>query len=145
MPRTFSLAAVLAFRQQKEEAEERALAAIAYQVGQVQATLRRLQQEIDQTNEARAREKDRVHTGAQTHANYAKCKVLREAEQELREQLKALEERRREQQARYLGVRSGRETLSELKEQQGKDWDTEVQTREQKSLNDLFNARRSRV
>ena len=144
MPRTFSLAAVLALRQQKEEAEERALTAVTLQMGQVQATLRRLQQEIDQINEARAREVNSVDSGAQTRANYAKCQVLREAEQELREQLKALESDRQEQQARYLRARCDREALVELRDQREEAWQAEVRTREQKILDDLFNAHRTR-
>ncbi len=144
MPHTFTLAAVLAVRQQKEEAEERALAAIALQVQQIQLALDRLEREITQHAEVRAREVHTLLPAAHHQASHARFTMLRAAQGELRDQMEAAETLRKEQQARYRVARSNREMLTELDQQQRAAWETELKTREQKQLDDIFSARRSR-
>ena len=144
MPRTFPLAAVLSLRQQKEEAEERTLAARAAQVQQVRASLTRLEHELAQCAEVRAREVQTVLTGAHLQASYGRLNLLRDAQKELLEQMRVAEALRAEQQVRYLAAKGNREMLTELKETHQSAWDAEMQSREQKRIDDLFAARRLR-
>lgn len=144
MPRTFALKAVLAVRQQKEDAEERTLASLAAQENQIRTAIARIDQELARLQVARANEVQTLQLGAQHQASFAKWKSLREAQAGLRAQLEALESRRLEQQARYLTARSDREMLTELQQKQRAAWDAETKLREQKRIDDLFNARRRR-
>ncbi len=144
MPPPFPLAAVLALRQQKEEAEERALAAIAKQKEELQSSLQRLQHELAQTAAARAHEVHTVCSAAQHQAAYARYKLLCDVQAELNVQMHALEVRQREQRASHLAARNAREMLSALRSQQAAVWEKEQQVREGKRLDDLFAARRLR-
>lgn len=144
MPRSFALASVLALRQQKEEAEERALASANAQVQQAMANLARVNHERAQSASARVGEVHAVRAAAHHHASYARDKFLHEAQAELRTQLTAAETRRDEQRRLYLAARTNREMLAELKQKQMSHWDTELRVREQKRTDDLFNARRPR-
>lgn len=144
MPRTFPLAAVLALREQKEQAEERALMAIGADIQQVQLALSRVRQELAQSAALRAREIETVRSGAQHQANYARHKVLYDAQADLLGQIQQLELRRRDQQAVYLAAKAAREMLTELEKQGRAAWNLEEQRRDQRRLDDLFTARRLR-
>ncbi len=144
MPPPFSLAAVLALRQQKEEAEERALAAMAKQKEELQASLQRLADELTQAAATRAQEVHLVRSAAQHQAAYARYKLLYDAQAELHAQRHALEVRQREQRALHLAARTAREMLSALRSQQAAAWEKQQQVREGKRLDDLFAARRLR-
>lgn len=144
MPRTFTLAAVLALRQQKEEAEERALAAISAQVQQIRSALERVAQETTRHAQERAREVHSLLAAAHHQASHAQLLLLRRAQAEWNEQLDAAERLRHEQQARYVEARSQREMLSELQQQQRAAWEDELSDREQKRLDDQFASRRLR-
>ena len=144
MPRRFPLAAVLAIRQQKEAAEERALLAINTQIQQVQAALGRVRQELTQSAALRAREIETVRNGAQLQSNYARHNVLADAQTELVGQIQALELRRLEQQTVYLAAKAGREMLTELRQEAQTAWEIDEQKRDQRRLDDLFTARKLR-
>ena len=137
----FSLAAVLALRQQKEDSEERALAAIARQKEELQTALLRLQQELAQAASARAHEVQTVRSAAQHQAAYTRYQLLCDAQTELHTKIGALERQQREQRVLHLAARSARETLSALRTQQAAAWEKEQQARAAKRLDDLFAAR----
>ncbi len=140
----FSLAAVLALRQRREEAEERILAALGAQRQEVEKTLLRVAHELRLWNQARASDIGSVHSGAMQQASYARYEVLCVAQSQLQEQLRSLEAQRLLQQQVYLAARSGRKMLTELQTQQRDTWEADMQRREAQRLNDLFNARRTR-
>lgn len=138
MARAFTLETVLRLRQHKEEAEERALAALGNQRQRVEATLARVHQELRQWTEERVREVGSASTGTAQHSSFARLNALKNAQMQLEAQLKSLEEQRLEQQATYLSARSAREMLSELKRQQRNATCATEQRREQRQLEDLM-------
>ncbi len=144
MPHAFPLEAVLRLRKHKEDAEERALAALAAHRQQVETTLGRVRQQMRQWTEDHAREKGSAGTGATQQGSYARLAALRDAERQLEEQLADLRRRSLEQQSAYLAARRARETLTELKQNQQDSWNTAEQRREQRRLEDLFLGRWSR-
>lgn len=144
MPRLFPLAAVLAIRQQKEDAEERALAAIAAEVQGMRAALAHVERELREHAAGRARDPQALHLGVHHQALEARSRALGHAKAQLSEQLQILEARRAEQQTRYLAARSAREMLTELRQAQRIAWEDEMAHREAKRVDDLFTARRLR-
>ncbi len=144
MAHRFPLAAVLALRQRKEEQEERALAAIATQRGQVQATLERVRHELGQEANVRAGEVGTARNGATHQVSYARYKLLSEAQQQLLIQLETLQTRRLEQQEVYVAARGGREMLTTLQQKGQSAWEAEQERRDQRRLDDLFTARHAR-
>lgn len=144
MTRHFPLQAVLAIREQKEAAEERTLAAIAGQIAQRRAALALLDQEIRSVQALRANPVLAVTLAAEHQAAFARIQALREARQQMQLQIEALERGRLEQQARYIATRNDREMLNELLQKQIRAWELVERRAEQKRVDDLFNARRSR-
>ena len=144
MPRVFALAAVLSVRQQKEVAEERELAARNAELQQVRSALARLEQELALWAETRAGEVNALFPAAHHQASYAQARLLREAEADLREQLRSAEAMRAEQLSRYMEARRDREMLTDLQQKHESAWNTQLQSREQRRIDDLFAARRPR-
>ena len=144
MPRTFSLAAVLAVRRQKESAEERALAAAAVKVTESRTALDHLEEQVRQMADARARAGGTVYMAVHLHAEDARWKALGQARAHLLREIDSLETKRLEQQARYLDARRDREMLTELQQKQKIAFEAELQSREQKRIEDLFTARHLR-
>ena len=144
MPHKFSLAAVLSVRQQKEEAEERALTAVLAEANSLRLAIARAEQQMVQHASARAREVSNAHSAAHHQATQARWRMLRDTRGNLLGQLHALEQRLAEQQVRYLRARSDREMLTELKTQGRASWEAEMRSREAKQIDDLFAARRLR-
>ena len=144
MQRAFPLAVVLALRQQKEAAEERALMAIGARINEIRLSAGRLQQEIAKHSEARANEVQTVQSAAQHQAFEARWRALRQLQSELEKQLGSLEAKRLEQQKVFLAARRDREMLTELQGDHKAAWDAKVQAAEQKLVADAFAARRAR-
>ncbi len=140
----FALSAVLALRQQKEEAEECALASIGRELQQVRAARARVEAEMAQTTQGRQGEVQQLLPGAHHHAAYARFRMLQEAATALDQQQAALETKRDGQQALYLKAKADREMISDLKEKQKNAYEREVERREQKRMDDLFAARHAR-
>lgn len=145
MPRQFTLAAVLTIRQQKEEAEERALGAISGRVAEMRAAIARVEQERVRHGTVRASEVSAVHSAAHHLATANRWKALGDARANLLSELKQLELQRSEQLATYLKARGDREMLTELRSKQRAAWNAEVETHEAKRVADLFAARHHRV
>ena len=144
MPHKFPLAAVLSVRQQKEEAEERALTAILAEANRTRLAITRAEQQIAGHANTRAREVLSSHNAAHHQAAQARWIMLRDTRQALLQQLQTLEQRRAEQQARYLRARSDREMLTELKARGRASWEAESNAGEARRMDDLFAARRQR-
>ena len=141
MPRPFPLSAVLAIRQQKEEAEERALGAIGARVAEVRAAVARIEAELVRHGAERASELSATHLAAHHVAAGNRWKMLRETRANLLNGLQKLESQRSEAMARYLAARSDREMLTELRAKQRDAWNAELADREAKQIADLYAAR----
>lgn len=144
MAHIFSLESVLRLRKHKEDAEQRALGALGAQRQQVETMLGRVQHELRQWTDERSREVGRAGSGVTQHSTYARLSLLRETRTQLEHQLKSIETLRREQQTKYLAARSGREMLTELKQQQQAASEAAEDRREQRQLEDLLLGRWSR-
>ena len=141
----FALSAVLALRQQKEEAEERVLVLIGRELQQVRTARARVESEMVQTDQGRLGEVQQLLSGAHHHAAYARYRMLQEAAAALDKQQAALEAKRGGQQALYLKAKADREMISDLKEKQELIFEREAQRREQKRMDDLFASRHARA
>ena len=144
MPRHFPLAAVLAVRQQKEDAEERALTAVLAEMNGLRVAVARAEQVMVQHANERFREVLGSHSAAHHQSSQARWTLLRNTKQSLQQQLQTLELRRAEQQVRYLKARCDREMLTELEVQGRAFWEAEQEMREAKRMDDLFASRRLR-
>lgn len=141
MPRRFPLSAVLTVRQHKEDAEERALRTLAAGIAEVHAAVSRIDRELVNHRSARASEIAAVHSAAHHLAVQNRWRVLQDARASLLSELQQLEQKKREQMARYLLARSDREMLTELRTKQREAWHAEIEDRELKRVADLFAAR----
>ena len=141
MPRHFPLTAVLAVRQQKEEAEERALGAIGAKIAEMRTAIARVEAELVRHGTMRASEISAVHSAAHHVAAGNRWKRLGETRANLLSGLQQLELQRSDQMARYLAARSDREMLTELRAKQREAWNAEVADREAKHIADLYAAR----
>lgn len=138
MADAFSLAAVLRLRQHKEDMEERVLLSLAAHRQQVDTTLARVRRQLLLWAEDRNREVGHVGSGNMQQGSYAKLALLREAEQQLLQQLADLQKRSAEQQVVYLDARRAREVLSSLEEAQHTEHELAQDRREQRRLEDLL-------
>ena len=141
MPRAFSLSAVLAFRQQKETSEERALTAILATERETRSQLATLERELVQITARRARETNTVQVAAHHQAVDARVLQLRDIQNHVRARLHTVSMERQEQYGRYLAARAGREMLTQLREQRQTECKLQAERMEQKRVEDLFTSR----
>lgn len=140
----FSLAAVLAIRQQTEQQQERLLTAILHELAAARDTVHRIEDELRKVRT------DRVHAAPQNlqavslHERYARIRVLEEGHTEMLARVAEMEARRNAQQQIYLAARRDRDLLEELESRQRASFAVEASRREQKRMDDLFLARRLR-
>lgn len=140
----FSLATVLAVRYQREQAEERALADLNFQIQQTQTAVERIDADLAKTSEKRVRDVQQLLDGAHFHASYARLQLLQRGRGELLEHLQVLGQRRAQQQQAYFAALRAREMLSDLEGKQRVAYMVAATRREQKRSDDLFLARRLR-
>ena len=138
----FKLDAVLRFRESVERSEEAALHRIASEIAQVEVEL----QQVD-ANQVRLREQRDQDLARKLPAVYLLELAERELElkntaDQLRSRRQQLETKRRQQLAIYQTAHRERQILSELRDQQRHSYQVEQGRREQKTLDDLFLARR---
>jgi hypothetical protein len=139
-----SLRVVLAVRRRKEEAEERALAALNQQIQRAEAEAERLQTEIAAVGTSRREEIQQLLNGAHhQHSEARYTHLLQQCSMALAE-AKRLDGLRVDQMAAYLAAKCGREVISELQERRTSAYQADLQGREQKRNEDLFLARRAR-
>ncbi len=142
MAKQFALSAVLAVREQRELAEERALARINAQCNELQNVLRELAKHVDCEAAARLKQVGGTQPAAHHLASERQLTALRTAQADMHKQLLALEQRRKQQQEQYLAAHSGREMLTDLKKQALEKWEKDENVQEQKRLQDFFLSRR---
>lgn len=140
----FSLSTVLAFRRQKEQAEERLLLHLGLQMQQAEADIGRISVDIARSTEERAREIQQTFNAAHHQTHYARYQLLQNGRSELQTQLSTLRTRHGQQQAIYLASRRDREMLSDLEAKQRRAYRVELDRAETKRNDDLYLSRRLR-
>jgi flagellar export protein FliJ len=135
----FSLSGVLRLRESLERAELQRLQAIAQSVAVARAEIESLEKDLDA---ARRRTFDTVvaigATGAELHFEIARESALNALRSELLKRLADLEQKRKEQQARYLQARMQREILSNLYKRQHAEYQRDQSRRMQQRVDELF-------
>ena len=138
MRNVFPLETVLRVRPHNEDTQARALAGLGIERQKLDSMLARVRKELQQWASARYRDIGSVATGTVQHSMYARLSLLKSTEEQVLAQLASLEIRRRELQSRFLAARSGREMLTELKQQKQAMHALADQRREQRQLEDLL-------
>jgi flagellar export protein FliJ len=135
----FTLNGVLRLRLSLERAELQRLHAIAADVAQARAEIESLEQEREA---AQRRVSETVTASGMTGAEL-QFEAAREAARgvlraQLMQRLSDLEQKRKEQQARYVHARMQREIISNLYERQLAEYKLEQSRREQQRIDELF-------
>lgn len=145
MGRPFPLIAVLRLREQKEQAEERALLVISADLQQIRDALTRVEQEMKRFGDVRQQLTQGVIRAAQHQMLALQWRSLLEADAQLRSRLQSLETSRAAQQQCLLVARRNREMLSELSKQHHHRAEEEANRTERKRIDDFFSARSARA
>jgi flagellar export protein FliJ len=140
----FALDPVLRFRKTVEEREEAALKKIAYELTLVFEELELTERKILESEIGRAGQVFQRLNAFQLQAYYNEVNALKHRRKELEGQIAKLEEARAEQMNIYEAARRDRELLTDLQDQKRTVYEIEKNKREQKMLDDIYLARRSR-
>ena len=140
----FSLAAVLALRQQREQQEERALTAVLHELAAARETVGRIEGELRRVRAEHAQIAPQSLQAVALHERYARIHVLEQGRQEMLARVAELGVRREAQQQIYLTARRDRDLLDDLRTRQRAAFAVEATRSEQKRMDDLFLARRLR-
>jgi flagellar export protein FliJ len=135
----FTLNGLLRLRESLEKAELQRLQAMAAAVARMRAELESLEETM---NAARRRAADAVSGAGMTGAEL-QFEISREAawnvlRREVQKRLADLEQKRKEQQARYMQVRMQREIVSNLYQRQLAEYQLEESRRAQQRVDELF-------
>jgi flagellar FliJ protein len=140
----FSLATVLRVRGIIEEREEGILQRILFDISTIYQDLERTDALLAESNASRHAEVFKPCIGLQIHASYGQVKELKQRRQNLARQAQKLEQARDAQIILYQAARRDREMITDMLEKKRTAHDKGVNLREQKALDDNYNARRSR-
>jgi flagellar FliJ protein len=140
----FPLATVLRVRGIVEEREERLLQQIMIEISQAQEVLARTNVQIVESDALRLADILKPSIGHQLHASYGVVHQLKQSRKDLEEQLQKLEQLRGKQLMVYEAARRGREMLTDMRQEQRGEYDSDMARREQKTLDDNHIARRGR-
>jgi flagellar export protein FliJ len=144
MPFEFPLATVLRIRESREKREERALQKLQLDISRVSHQIEELSAEITRAHDVRDQAMRRPIAASQLHSLLGASEVFVEKRKALLHQLQMLEQEREQQTEVYRSAHRDREMLTEmLTEQQGL-YEQEQVRIQQKSLDDVFMARRHR-
>jgi len=140
----FPLAAVLRVRGIIEEREEGILQKILFDISKVFDTLERTHTRLSESETTRYAEILKPSTGLQLQASYGEVKTLKQLRKDLEAQIEKLERVRDEQLIVYQAARQNREMLTDMCEKQRIIYNSDLNKREQKTLDDNYIARRGR-
>jgi len=140
----FPLATVLRVREILEKREERALQAIQLEMAHVLRKIEELRAEIAQGHTAREVAMREPIPAAQLNMLIWATQAAVEKREALLRHLQVLEKRRDQQMTLYKFAHRNRETLTEMEDKQRSAFDQEEARLLQKSLDDIFIARRHR-
>jgi flagellar export protein FliJ len=144
MPFRFSLATVLQIRESLEKREERALQKIQIEMARVLHQIEELNAEIAKSHKMREQEMAQPIPASHLHMLLWQVQAAGEKRVMLFQNLLALEQQRDQQIKVYQQAHRDRETLTDMSNQQRDLYEQEQARGEQKSLDDIFMARRHR-
>ena len=134
----FTLKGLLRLRLSLERAELQKLQALAAAVAAARAEIESLEKEMEARRLAFAAVLAGGLTAAEWHFEIAREASLLALRAELLKKLADLEEKRKQQQARYMQALRQREILSNLRERQLDAYELEESRREQQRVDELF-------
>jgi flagellar export protein FliJ len=140
----FPLATVLRVRGIIEEREEGILQKILFDISQTFDSLERIEAQIAESDAARLADILKPSFGRDLHASYGEVKDLKQCRKELEAQIKKLEQARDVQLLIYEAARRDREMLTDMRQKKRTAYESDMSRSEQKTLDDNYNARRSR-
>lgn len=140
----FPLATVLRVRGIIEEREESILQKILFDISQTFDGLERIEVQIAESDAARLAHILKPSFGRDLHASYGEVKDLKQRRKELEAQIQKLEQARDVQLLIYEAARRDREMLTDMRQKKRTAYDSDLSRGEQKTLDDNYNARRSR-
>jgi flagellar export protein FliJ len=140
----FSLAAVLLVRENAKKREEQALHTIQLEISRVARQIEELDSDLASTHNARERAMQQPIPAAQLHSFLHRAQTIAETKKTLLHRLHALEVDRERQMKIYQAAHRDLETIVEMFDEQRKAHDQEQDRTEQKTLDDIFAARRPR-
>jgi flagellar export protein FliJ len=140
----FSLDTVLRVRGILEEREERMLQKILFEISQTLETLARTDAEIVESNASRRADILKPLIGHHLHASYGEVKELNKSRKNLEEQIEKLKQLRDRQVTVYEAARRNREMLTDMRKEKRSAYESDLDRRDQKTLDDNYIARRGR-
>lgn len=141
MPRPSALQTVLVLRRHREDAEERVLTTIQYEMRDAVSERERLDNEVASVGAARCAEVQCCVHGADHHRTDAIYRQLLERRAEIGSRIEKLKESLASQMNRYLVARQEREVINDLEQKRLRACRAEAAARETKQIEDLFLAR----
>jgi hypothetical protein len=141
MRRSDPLRGVLMMRRQKEEAEERRLAALGQEIEQAMVESERSESEFAEITASRLRDVQRLLDGSHYHCEEARYRQMQQQRFEAAARLVKLNDMRAEQMEVYLRARREHEVIRELQERRRLAYLARLDLLEQKRNGDLFLAR----
>ena len=144
MPFRFSLATVLRIRESLEKREERALQKIQLEMARVLHQIEELNAEITKSHEAREHAMQQPIPASHLQMLVWQVQAAGEKRGRLFQELLVLEQQRDQQIKVYQQAHRDRETLTDMSNQQRDIYEQEQARSEQKTLDDIFMARRHR-
>jgi flagellar export protein FliJ len=140
----FSLDTVLRMRGIVEEREVGVLQKILSDISRVFDDLEHSDAQFAELDASRHAEVFKSCIGHQVHASYGEVNELRQRRKDLEEQIQKLEQARDEQLIVYEEARRNREMLTDMREKKRIAHDSDINKREQRTLDDNYIARRGR-
>jgi flagellar export protein FliJ len=144
MPFRFALATVLQVREGLEKKEERALQKIQIEISRALHQIDELSAEIQRSKSAREAAMKQPVQAIHLHMLLAAADVAERKRKVLRDSLLKLELQRDQQIKIYRAAHCDRETLTDMSDKQRDAYDQKQTRLQQKSLDDIFIARRQR-
>ena len=144
MPFRFPLATVLRVRESLEKNEERALQKIQLEMARVSHQIEELTAKIAKSHETREQAMAQPIPARDLHTLLWEVKAATEKKKALHHDLQILEQQRDEQIKAYQDAHRDRETMTDMSNKQRDVYEQEQTRAQQKSLDDIFIARRHR-
>lgn len=144
MPFRFPLATVLRVRESLEKHEERALQKIQLEMARVSHQIEELTARIAKSHDAREKAMAQPIPARDLHTLLWEVQAAGEKKKALHRELQTLEQQRNEQIKVYQEAHRDRETMTDMSDKQRDVYEQEQARRQQKSLDDIFIARRHR-
>lgn len=140
----FSLATVLRVRESVEKREERALQTIQFEMARVMRELEELSAAMEHAHQAQEQALLQSLPAGHLHSFQWEAQAALEKQKALHHQLRNLEQERDKQIDVYRAALRDREMLTDMLEKQRAAYDQEQLRTQQKTIDDIFTARRHR-